>query len=317
MRMPMNKFAVLSTGVVLFGMVSSGRANPTVTAESSILSGVQDASNMWLASSTSYGFVFSTSTGDPDFYLNSIGLSAATNDSDGTPASFDPSANFTIGGPTLGNGFPSNSYTLGTPISGGQTFYWSNVFSHAMAFDAASAPVGLYDFNAIFTGGSSATDDSVVMDVPLQLEIVNKIDVTETSQVNPGSIGPGQTATVSATLQNNMADRNFVTTTWFWTQPANGSNVLAPGPMIGNWFNQTIAPGTSLSGLHTAWTDSPTQPIGTYIGTTGIVGGLYNGDNFYFGDNNNTSITVAAVPEPMSLLGLGLGVVAFARRRRR
>ena len=175
-----------------------------------------------------------------------------------------------------------------------------------------AAPVGLYSFDAVFTGGSSATDNSVVIDVPLELEIVNTINATVTTQLDTNSIGPGQTATVSATLQNNMTDRSFVTTTWFLTGEYNGPNSLSYN-FVGNWFDQTIAPSESLSGQHLTWTDTPTVPPGTYVGTNGIVGGLYNGDNFYFA-GNSTSINVTAVPEPMSLLGLALGAVALVRR---
>jgi len=294
----MNRLFVIGVGAFLIGMGAIASADTSIVANAGILSGVQDASNMYSAS-TNYGFSLHHSEGDPDFYLNSIALDGG--------GLFDTNANFTTA-TSLGNGFPANDYTLGTAITGNRTFWWNNVFSHDWAFDAITAPVGIYNLTAIFTGGATADDNSEVFNIPLQLEIVNNIDAVETSVQDTNILHRGETATTTATLQNNMS-RDFVTTTWFLS--FNGMDFSFQG----DWFNKTIAPGDSLTDLHSTFTASATQEYGTYYATTGIVGGLYNGDNFWFGQTNNTTLEV--VPEPMSLMGLGLGIAAFAKFRKR
>jgi hypothetical protein len=300
----MTKLYSLVVVTAFCGIANAGIPKPTVTANCTILSGVQDASNIWQAS-TNFGFKISNQSGT-GIYLNQISLSSATTiQGSGT---FDPTANLTL---NLAN-ITDQGYSLGTMMNTGASFEFNNLFLHNGAFDAASAPVGIYSFNAIFKGGTSATDTKSVVSVGIKLEIINRLDAYATMTVNPDSILPGETATAYATLHNNMTDRNFVTSTW---------GIDDTGGMdygwAGNWFNKTITPGGTLTDAHSTWTVPEGSASGTYRATTLVVGGLYNGDNYWFGSNGNTVVNVKSVPEPLTLLTLGAGFAVLAARRRR
>jgi len=76
-----------------------------------------------VGASTNFGFGFSNTTAG-GFYLNEIGLSAATTiHGSGT---FDPTAGFTLNTPTKDSG----GYSLGTRMDPGQSFNWGNLFFH-------------------------------------------------------------------------------------------------------------------------------------------------------------------------------------------
>lgn len=312
-------------GAVLAGLAGFAAADGFVSANNSILTGVQDTSNQWgggIGAGTFFEANFTNNNSTP-FYLNSIIMTGTdpSNNSVNPAGFFDQTSYSAIANDTLGGAAPTlanpnaNYYQLGTAMAAGQSFNWYNIFAHSGAY-ASSLATGVYNFDAQFMGGADSSAQTVVGTLDLQLEIVNKIDVTETSNINKSVIGPGDVATVTATLQNNMS-RDFVTTTWFY----GWSGTIPNGSFAGNWGDQTIAAGSSRTDLHSTWTntynDGTTVPDGTYSWTTGVVGGLHNGDSFYFGDSNNTTLRVTSVPEPFTMaLGLGGLALAFVRRRR-
>lgn len=301
--------------VLILGMgcVALASAQPQFGQDSShIMTGVQDTSNLWNGvATTGYGFNVTTNASDPAYYINNIELVPG--------AGWNSNLTFNIadynGSGTLGNGFSNNDYTLGTPLKQGTTYYWSNVLAHYGAFDSSIA-TGIYSFDAVFQGGLNSTATNTLFDAQLQVEIVKKVDVSVTPSYDQQTIGQGGTSTVSETVKNNMANRTFVSTTWFITGMGDGSGNSLSGNFVGNWFDQSIAPGDSLTGQHSTWTAAGNQAPGTYTGDTGIVGGLYNGDQLFFGNPSNTTIYVAA-PEPAAMALLGMGAMAVIRRRRR
>ena len=306
----MKCFSVL----LALGIAGVACAQPSFSSEASTtMTGVQDTSNLWYGDATTgYGFSCSTNSGDPAYYINQIQLLPGSG--------WDSNLTFNIADYNgnaghLGNGFSNNDYTLGTPMAQGTTYYWSNILHHDGAFSGAITP-GIYSFDALFLGGTDSSMMNTLYDAQLQVEIVPKVDVTVTPSYDQQTIAQGGTSTVSETVQNNMANRTFVTTTWFITAMSQGPDNLS-GNFVGNWFDQSIAPGGSLTGQHSTWTAAANQTVGTYTGDTGIVGGLYNGDQLWFGNPGNTSINVVAAPEPASMVALGLGVLAVIRRRRK
>jgi hypothetical protein len=194
----------------------------------------------------------------------------------------------------------------------GQTYYWSDVLNHNGAFSSV-IPTGTYSFDASFLGGTSASATNTLYSKTFQVEIVNKIDATVGISYDTSVISPGGTSTVSATLHNNMA-RDFVSSTWFLTGQSSGSDQLSWN-FVGDWFDKTVVGGGSRTDLHSTHTAAADQPSGTYTGSNGIVGGLYNGDQFYFGTDSNTNILV--VPEPSSVAVLLIGAIGIFCRRRR
>jgi hypothetical protein len=297
------RFSVV-LGVALIGFAAFCHAQPTVTANCHILSGVQDESNLF-AASTNYGFGFTNSTGK-SFYLNDIALSSAVTLQGG--GTFDPSENFTLNAPTQSN----DGYSLGSRMAAGASFNWGNLFYHNGNFDSVDAPVGLYAFDAEFIGGKSPFDDSVVVDVPIELEIIHQFAGVEVSVAVPSTIEQGQTTSAYATLTNNMTSRNLVTSTWGIASDGNLSYNWA-----GDWWDKTIAPGTSLTGLHSTWTAGSDLAPGTYYESTFVLGGLYDGDNYWFGSYGNTAITVTAAPEPLTIVSLCAGFLGLVAARRR
>lgn len=297
--MDFRKLSVL----ISLGLVGVAHADPSGSVNQSILSGVQDTSNLWIGwATTGYDFSFSTQPGDPDFYLNAI-------DVVGGPG-WDPSITFNSVGSTIGSG--SNEYMLGTPLQADHSYFWEDLIRHDGAFDSAIAP-GLYSFDVVFSGGSTPTSADILYTQSLQVEIVERIDAEVTVSQDLAVINTGETVTVSAILQNNMASRDFVTTTWFvsGTTPGLGLN------FVGDWFNKTIAPGGSRYDLHSTWTALATDAPGDYHKVGGVVGGLYNGDNFLFATTSGDNVHISVVPEPGTMAALGLGALAVLRRRKK
>lgn len=296
--MSFRKFSVL----ISLGLVGVAHADPSGSVNQSILSGVQDTSNLWFGwATTGYDFSFSTQPGDPDFYLNAI-------DVVGGPG-WDPNITFNSVGPTIGS--DTNAYTLGTALQADHSYFWDDLIRHDGAFDSTIAP-GLYSFDVVFSGGSTPTSADILYTQSLQVEIVERVDASVSVSQDRSVINTGETVTVSAVLQNNMA-RDFVTTTWF----VSGSTPGLSLNFVGDWFNKTIAPGGSRSDLHSTWTALATDPAGVYHKTGGIVGGLYNGDNFLFASVGGDNVHITVVPEPGTMAALGLGALAVLRRRKK
>ncbi len=304
----MKTFPILVTSLACACLTALAAAAPELNPYFTTLSGVQDTSNM-LNGSTTFGFSLTTNSIDPTTYINEISYVG--------DSSFDSNVTFNVadyGGNVghLGNGFSNNDYTLGTALGSNQTYYWSDVFHHDGAFSSAIAP-GSYHFDALFKGGADASATDTLFDIPLTVEIVPNIDVTETESQDVTVINQGGTATVSSTITNHM-NRNFVSTTWYTEFINNGTDGLAFN-FVGDWFDQTVAPGDSRTDFNTTQTADINASLGMYSGNTGVVGGLYNGDNFYFGSGVNTNIQV--VPEPASMLALaGFGFLVVRRRKR-
>jgi len=283
------------------GFVAAAHANPFIDPYFTIKSGVQDSSNMWYSTAhTGYGFSCTTSASDPATYINAIQVIPG--------ATWDAGLTFAVQS-QLANGFASNDYTLGTAMGIDRTYYWSNVVNHDGTFDATVAP-GIYSFDIAFQGGFDSSALDTLYQGTFQVEVVNKIDATVTTSASPSTIGPGQQTHVSATLNNNMS-RDFWTSTWF----VSGGAGLQFDSFDGNWFDKQIGPGGSRTDAHSSWSALTSSTPGLNTMDCGVIGGLYDGDDFMFGAPGNTSITVT--PEPTSMAALGLGAIALLRRRRK
>ncbi len=289
--------------LALISLAGVASAAPSINPFHTILSGVKDTSNMWYGfGHTGYDFFMVTQAADPTYYLNSISL---------VPGStWNAGLTFDISN-SLGQG--SSAYTLGNALNSNQTYIWGSVANHSFAFNS-SVPNGIYNFNLQFKGGTTSTSSDILLDQALQVEIVNGVNATEISVLDHSTILRGGTATSTVTLQNNMT-RDFVVTNTGISGNGNPNGFLSAN-FLGTWQGQSIAGGSSRTDLHSSWTASSTQATGVYSQDALIIGGLYNGDGFYFGTPGNTTINV--VPEPGSFLGLaGFGLLIGGLRRRK
>lgn len=293
----------LRTGII--GVLSLAAcfasASPTFWANQNILSSVRDGSNL-AGGITGYDLNLTTDGADSDLYINNIGISAGSNWDSNIDLAVD------LGG---------TSYTLGNAITGGSFVSFNNL---AVRYNEVNplVNVGVYDFNVDFFGGADNAANDLVASVALQLEVFQRYDFTLIASASPSMIPQGAQSTVSMFLQNDMASRELVTTTWYVGGSGfhNGSDTLSFDGFAGDWFSKHLNPGESRSDAHSIWGASASQPLGVYDGSgaTGVVGGLYDGD-FYFLPSTGTSIEV--VPEPASLLAILGGVAVLARRRRK
>lgn len=282
--------------------VSLSQASTTFTATTPILSIVQDTSNLRLAE-TSYQMDIAPSS---DVYINSVSLVPGVG--------YDNNLGLNVPAALYYSGPGSGTLTQGVPLSGGSSYHFYDILDEQGA--RPSVPVGTYNFSLEFTGGDSPSSSDVLGDVPLQVEVVNKIDASASAVANPSTISPGQTTTISATLTNNMTDRNFVVTTTGYFGPGmtdGAGHSLVNANFLGNWNNQTIAPGDSRTDNHTSWQATAASPNGTYVGDLFIQGGLYAGDGF----DIPVALTVTVIPEPAAGVLLMLPAIVFACRTRR
>lgn len=267
-----------------------------------ILTVVQDASNLRL-STTDYQIYI---TPDSDVYLNSFTVIPG--------AGFDNNINLLVP-PTFNyNGNSSSGvYTPGNLLAGGDTYqFWDAV----QADGPQAAATGIYNFTLEIAGGDTPQSNDVLGDVPLQVEVINKLDVSATSQANPSTISPGQTTTVSATVTNHMTDRDFLIGTYGFINKGmtdSEGDALPHPQFVGNWSGTSIAPGDSVTGDHTTWTADSATPDGVYTGDLFIEGGLYYGDTLDVG----LSPTVTVVPEPGATMLIALILPLAGLRRRR
>jgi hypothetical protein len=290
-------FASPLLAVALVGAAAS--AAPTFTANTPILTVLQDGSNL-RGTYTAYSVGFST---DQDVYLNSFTLVPG--------AGYDSNISLSIPSQLY---YYSGTYTPGTLIPSGSNYtFYSMVYGSGLASLAAT---GIYNFSVEVTGGATPDATDVLADIPLQVEVFNKLDVTGTAVATPSTISPGQSTTVSMTVTNNMTDRNFVTTEWgyYGSGMVDGlGDSLTNTSFDGNWFNTTIAPGTAETQDHTTWAATALTPNGTYNGDLFVEGGLYYGDEFDIGAD--PSVVVA--PEPVGGAAAGLlAMVGLCYRRR-
>lgn len=288
---------------------STTYAAVSITPDYSILSGIQDTSNLDY-STTRYRGTLNSDGADGDLYINSVQFIPG--------AGYDPNIGLQF---NVGTSFDYNSgqtYTLGTPISGPANWSLDRIITHDGAIDPSVAP-GIYDFSAVFTGGDSPSATDTLATWNLQIEVFPYMDITLGGSSSPAVIGYGDTTTVQVTLTNNMVSRSFFSYTWWYGGGGmqQGSAAMQ-GNFVGDWFNQEIAAGDSRTDDHTTWTaDSSSLPTGTYVGSLGLYGGLYLGDEHSI-TALNPQPTVELIPEPVSIgmAGAGILIGLTARRRR-
>lgn len=288
------------------------QAAPTIDATHNILSGLQDISNISIGAGTQYGAQLDKSAADGDLYINGLNLVPGLNWDSNIALTANNSGTLT---------YDANaSYTLGTAISGDAFWTIDDAATLFSAVDSSVTP-GIYDFSLEFLGGDGDSSTDILASLPLQLEVFPFLNVSALGTATPGTISTGQQTTISATLTNIMSSRDFVSTTWYIQTGAlqMGPDNLPFNEFAGSWFNKIVAPGDSITDLHSVWHADPSSPLGTY-GTTlgdshlGIIGGLYNGDGFFV---VLSGPTVEVVPEPgtLALLGLAAGTLLMKRRR--
>jgi len=271
------------------------------------LSAVLDTSNLQ-SSQTNYEVTFVHELGDDPLFINSVSIVGGSN--------WDPDIDLSTATDALTYAGSSSSYMLGTEISGGAEWVFTNAAVHSGAMNGNVAP-GIYDFRLVFSGGADASATDVLTELSLVLAVIPKFDIDVTGTVSPGIISAGQEAFVSMTVMNHM-NQDFVGSSWFYTDGGfrNGSDTLS-GTFLGDWFDKHVAPGDSRTDYHTKWTATNSTPAGVYTGWLGVIGGVYYGDEHYVRLQPDLQIEVAAVPEPLSVLGLGAGLAGLLVRRRR
>lgn len=305
-----------TAAVALLLAAAAAHAAPSFSTGTPIQSAVIDTSNLGGAA-TRFRVDLVHESADPDLYINSVNFLPGTG--------YDPNIGLELGldAADPGNhpeGYQYNGgqyYVLGTAITGDSFFHFEEPVRHFGAVDPSVAP-GIYNFNLTFRGGDSASADELLADLALQVEVIQKLDVDAVGFTNPDPIHAGQTTTVSLTLTNHMADRDFVSTTWYYgnngMEMPDGSH-LENGNFVGDWFDKHVAPGQSRTDDHTTWDATAATPLGTYTGDMGVSGGLYNGDDFSI--PISPTVAVVAVPEPatVSLVALSPAVLLVRRRR--
>ncbi len=305
----MRKLIVAAVPLTLSLAASVLMAYPDFSANQSPLSGLKDTSN-FSQSTTQYGFRVYNGSSDPALYINSIDMIHGVG--------YDP--NIALASPgSLFNANQPGGYTLGTPIAPDTGFFLYNAVERSGEVDASVAN-GMYNFNLQVKGGydSSATD--VLGDLAYQIRIAEGIRVSITGiTATPSSISAGQSTVVGVTITNNDPTETWANTTWYVGAFSQGGSTLdfngfepAPG---WDWFNKSVAPGASLTGDHSSYSANALTPLGAYTPGLGLVGGLYNGDNFYLAAPGDPLVTVA-VPEPASLGLVAISACLLVRRRR-
>lgn len=303
------KIRALWVGCLALSLCAVGAAGQSFTLpEGDTRSGFRDLSNVMFGNSA-YKLRVETQAGDPDLYINGVTLTPS-NDWDSLLDSTLPAVQYGTG------------YNLGDPISGGSVLEWFPVVIGS-AIDPG-VPDGVYHTTMSILGGADANAQDLLASFGIAVEVAEKLDISVTAAASPSTIPQGGTTQVSMTVKNNMIGHDFVSTTWWLQGFVSGSDQLGWSSFNGYWFNQTIAPGDSRTDLHSTWFASANQAPGTYLGTLGVVGGLYNGDWYYVSNDPQARITVrgapvTGVPEPSAwaTVGLGLAVLAPILRRRK
>ncbi len=303
----MRKLIVLAAPLALSFAAPLFGAYPGLAPNQSILSGLKDTSN-FSSSTTQYGFSLSNGALDPALYINSIDLVPGVG--------YD--ANIGLSAPGV---FDTNigSYSLGSPIAPGTGLFLYNAVSRSGNVDS-SVSNGIYDFSVQVKGGYDTSATDVLGDLAYQIRIANGVQVTITSiTATPGTISAGQSTVLGVTVTNNDSTETWVNTTWFVGAVSQGANTLNfdsffPNPAW-DWFNKSVAPGDSLTGDHSSFSADALTPVGAYSPNVGLVGGLYNGDNFYLNAPGDPLVTVT-VPEPTILGFAAISACLLLRRRR-
>jgi len=297
----------VAVGAFSFGAMLA-QAGLGLTADTATLSALHDTSNLYGSQSTynAHGF---HSGGDGDLYINdmqivggagwdaNIGMSASS-----VFRSWDSTANNWV------------NHNLGDVITGDTDLDFGGIAQRSGAVDPAVS-LGMYDFSVQILGGSTANSMDLVDQLNLHIEVAERLDFTTHATFSPDPLAQGGAGTVSVNLQNDMANRNLKTTTWWISGFGDGAtHYLGFSGFAGDWFNYDLAPGGSVTDLHSNWNAASDQALGTYTSNTGVIGGLYQGDWHWMAAN--TSVRVVATPEPATFAVLGLGVLALRRRRK-
>jgi len=258
-----------------------------------------------------YEVFLETSGEDAPFYINQFEL--VTGDG------WHPDLDLYVPDVSFWNG--SEEYALGTEITGDHSWRFLGAYRNGAV--APTVDDGIYNATVNILGGadSSALDNLFSFDV--QIHVLQSLGISVTASPEKNPIKQGESTKLFLTVQNNMADHDFVSTTWYISSFMKDSDRLKFDEFLfqdGGWFDQHVAPGESLTKEHSRWSAEIDQPLGEYTGNVGIVGGLYYGDWHFVPASPSPSITVEAVPEPafyqLSALAL-LGGFALRRTLRR
>ena len=277
-------------------------------------SGFRDVSNT-IVSNINYKIALSTNTGDADTYLNAVNL-------DTSAGKWDSNINLTLPTTTVdyhnNSDGTNNTYTLGTAISGG-TQWTFNAATHYGAIDN-SVPDGIYTATLNLLGGATMDSTDTLGSFSISLQVAQKLDIDVSTTATPDTIAQGGKTQLSMTVKNNLTGLNFVSTTWYDSGVSNGTSSLNRDSFDGDWFNKVFAPGDSRTDLHSTYSAALNQELGDYTTTNGVVGGLYNGDEYFVRSNVATKVTVikgAATPAPSSSIIMAFGLLFGATRLRR
>lgn len=291
-------------------LAAAAMADPTFTELNTRLSGLKDTSNIWW-SFTQYGSQMQA--GGSPMFINSMNLVGGSNYSN--DLGLNVASEFGYYDYTTST---SGTYTLGTEIAGDAD--WNICRMLFRDGDVtASVDEGIYDFSLEIYGGDSNSANNLLGTLEYELEVFDRIDITASGSASPGVITAGQQTTVDMTVANNMASRDYVTTSWFTVNNGmeQGSNSLIWLGFTGDWFDKSISAGGSRTDAHTIWAAGDSTALGTYTGNMGVLGGLYNGDTHWSLMSPAPTVEVVAVPEPGTLAAVGLGALILLRRRRR
>lgn len=297
---------MLALGGLLF--VSAAALAQSYSTTRPILSGYRDTSNLSF-SQTLYRFDFSRAESDAATYINGFELVPG--------ADWDSDLQFNLPTTTVNSG-QGDEYTLGTPLVGDQFREFRGIATHFGAVNPDVA-AGIYSFQLRVIGGGNATaaDELAVFD--LQYEVTERLDVTVMPLLSAPQVAQGGTFDAGMNVAAS-GSRAFVSESWYRTVPgfAMGGIGMDGAVFTGNWFDQTVAPGTSRTDEHSRYTVAANQALGVYESSYGVIGGLYDGDEHLIEALPKARIeVVAAVPEPATLAGLALGALALSRRRRK
>lgn len=300
--------ALLTTAFLASALTHQVMADyPTFNANRSILSGMKDLSSFGGWGENNYGFNVNNNQGS-DLYINAINFLPDVN--------YDPNIGLYDSGYYNAWGFggwTGNFYTLGTAIPSGAYLNIDKALTLTGPVDP-NVVNGIYDFSLEILGGNDALASDVLATIPYQIRIADGIQVSLTASASPATIMPGQTTTISTTIHNDDLVETFVTTTWYISSVSNGVDNLQNGQFVGNWWNQSVAAGDTLTDDHSTWDATNATSNGNYVANLGIIGGLYAGDWYLLPVSPDPLVEV--VPEPASLSLLLIGSAAMLVRRR-
>ena len=297
----------------LFAVLTSlALANTWSLHRGDIRSGVKDSSGMaWTQSR--FGVNFSRSASDADLYLNDVVITGG--------AVWNSDIDLNVGLDYLGwvdGSFVQNTYAFGTALTGDMDLTFEGLVSRWGEI-ASTVDAGFYTFGvSLFGGGDDSTFDELAT-FEFTIHVIDSLRASITATLIPGSIFAGQSAAATTTF-HNQSDYDILTTTWyvagFGLGSSGASDQLDFLGFDGNWFDQTIGSGESLTGAHSSWGANAGNPYGTYVGNIGIFGGLYEGD-LHAWQATGANLDVVPVPEPATVtLGIGALVAAWSRRRK-